>query len=157
MDGNLQLFKGVEENFQPVRKSYRTGGIGEKKCACDEQHNAKNHFNGPGNALPGDNPAGKNRGARRIENIQNRSERDDDQHGFKTFEEVLCPDAGKALTDDRNHQNQTVGNPAVSREKRNNIKQDQNNLCAGIQPVNNGIAGKILAERNILQHVTPPL
>ena len=116
MDGNLQLFKGVEENFQPVCKSNRTGGIGEKKCAGDEQHNAKNHFDCPGNALPGDNPAGKHRGARRIENIQNCSERDDDQHGFKTFEEVLCPDAGKALTDDRNHQNQTVGNPTVSRE-----------------------------------------
>ena len=49
-------------------------------------------------------------------------------------------------------QDERGGAGVVGGEERGNVEHHGNEFCARVKPVHNGIAGEVLAERNVLQH-----
>ena len=159
MDGQLQLFQGREQPLQSVGEADGAGGIGQQEGAHDQHDDPQHHGDGGADALKGDvaqQPHVRHRRAAGEEQVHDGGEGHDDIHRLQATGQGPVVDLGGEDAHRQHRRHQRVGQYALGVEQRHDIQDHAQQLGAGVQPVDDGIAGEILAQRDILQHTAQP-
>ena len=88
--------------------------------------------------------------------VQYAGENHDEEHRLKAPHQLADPHVRNPHADRKTQRQQSIRHNALGAEKRHDVKEHQQNLRPGVQPVGNGISREILAQGNILQHAAPP-
>ena len=156
MDGNLDLLQRIEQQLQSVGQCDGAGGVGQEEGAGDEQHDAQDHFHGARDALPCDYPARDYRRALRVENVQRGGQHDDEQHRLQPLEYRRRFYLRQRHARSRRQHHRDVRHPAVRLEQRDDVQHDKYQLRARVQPVDYSVSWEVLAEGDVLQHMSTP-
>ena len=146
--------------LQGVGQADGAGGIGQKEGAHDQHDDPQHHGDGGADALVGDvaqEPHIRHRRAAGEEQVHDGGEGHDDIDRLQTAGQGLIVYLGDEDAGDQHHRHDGVGQDALGVEQGHDIQDHAQQLGAGIQPVDQGIAGEILAQGDVLQHtVLPP-
>ena len=157
MDGNMDLLQRIEQLLQPVGEHDRGGGIGQQKGAGDQHHNAPDHKNGVADSLPGDgkHPERDHRITRRVKDVQDCGDDQNNQNRFQAAQKGLWLDAGDCHAQTEQGEEHNIGNDSAGQEQRHDIENGQQQLGPRVHAVNRRIAGEKLPQRNILERHSP--
>ena len=151
--------QGGEQALQGVGEGQGGGGVGEQEGGADEHHNAHHHEKGVENPLIGDgkDPEGHQRGAGGVEHIENAGEYQQNNHGFQAAQQSFGADVGHRAPQHQQGQHHAVGDKPVGQKQGHQVADEPQQLHAGVQTVEKGVAGEKLPQGNVLQvHPFPP-
>ena len=135
------------------------GGVGEQEGAGDEEGDAQHHEEGGPQPLHRDFqklplPDGVAGG---VEDVEHGGEHDDEQNGLHAPEDVPGVDPGDGDAGAQHGKEDGVGHPALGGKEGHDIEDGEQELGPGVQPVDDGIAGEILSQGDVLEgHQTAP-
>ena len=159
MHRQMQLLQRPQQILQSVRQGDGTGGICQQKRSHNEHHDPQHHVDRRRQALIGDmaqQPPLAHRRAAGEENVHHRRKRHDDIHGLEAPCQGLHGHTGGHDAHRKHRRHNGVGQGALGIKERHDIQDHRHQLRPGIQPVDDGIAGEKLPQRDILQHPSPP-
>ena len=154
MHRHLDLLQGVQELLQPIGEGDGRGGIGEHKGASQKHGDSQHHKQGVENTLPGDgeDPEGHQGRPLGIEEVEQAGEQNDKEQRLHALQNHLELDFRERHHRGQRGKDQGVGHHALGAEERHDIDDDQDELGAGIQPVDNGISREKLPQGDVLKH-----
>ena len=155
----MDLLEGTQQLFQAVGEHDGGGGVGEHEGAGDEEGDAQHHEEGGPQPLHRDFqelplPDGVAGG---VEDVEHGGEDDDEEDGFHAPEDGLGPDLGDGDAGAQGQEEDGVGRSALGGEEGHDVEDGKEQLGPGGQPVDDGIAGEILPQGDVLEgHYTAP-
>ena len=161
MDRHMDLFQRAQQVLQPVGEQDGGGGVGQQEGAGNEHQDADHHEESVEHALQrdGEDPeADQHRVPRRVEQVEDGGEDDDEHHRLHAPENGLHRHLGDGDGHGQQQEHDAVSDKGLGQEQGHDIQHHRDQLGAGVQAVDDGIAGEVLPQRDILQsHLLHPL
>ena len=132
MNGELDLFQGIQQALQTVGQGDGRGGIGQQEGAGDQQHDAQDHLRRPLHSLPGQGETedvDDLMGAGGEEQVQNARKRHDHHDGLQTTGDGFEGDGRNFNAHRQESDDQAVGQPARSQKQRHDVDHDHKELA----------------------------
>ena len=148
VNGDMDLFQGVQQGFQSIRQADGAGGIGHQECPHHQQHDADDHEQRVFNTLhgdPEDAPLPEVVGVRGEEHIENACERDDEHQRLQAPHQRPQAHMGHLHAHGQRYRHDSVAHPALGAEQRNDVQRHQQDFRPGVQLMGAGISREILA------------
>ena len=145
--------------LQSVGQGDGAGGVGHEERTHDEHDDTQHHLHGGNDALPCDvahQPHVRHRRTVGKEHIHDGGEGHDEIDRLQAPCQCLPLHTGDEDAHRQHGDHDAVGQGAFCVEQRYDVQNDAQQLRPGIQLVDKGVAGEILAQRDILQHTSAP-
>ena len=155
----MELFQRVQQAFQAVSQGDGGGGVGQQEGAGNQHQDPAGHKDGPLQAVVGDGqlPETHQHPARiRIEQVQHAGENQNHDQRLHAPDNGFGRDPGDGDGRQQEGKHHPVGHPALGAEQGHDVNHHGNQLGSGVQPVNDGTSGEILAQGNVFKHGPSP-
>ena len=155
MDRHMDLFQRAHQTLQPIGQGDGRRGIGQQEGAGNQHQDPARHKDSPLQSVGGNGqlpqpdqyPAGIG-----VKEVQHTGKDQDHNQGLHALDNGFGRDPGDPDGCQQKRQHHTVGDPALGAEQGNNIEHHRNQLGPGVQTVDKGGAGEILAQSDIFKH-----
>ena len=143
-----------EQGFQAVCQRDGRRRVGQKERARHEHDDAQHQEARVDKALPRDleDPELHQHIALGIKYVDDSGKNDDKQQRLQALEQRARANARQRDCGDEKREHDCVGNDPLCKEQRHDVDDDHQQLCARVKPVDDGVAGKILAECDVFKH-----
>ena len=159
MDGYFQFLQRPQQALQAIGQPDGRCGIGQQECARDEQHDPQHHEEGRVKAASGDMqklPLEDHSALAGIEQVQNAGKDQNEDDRLHALEQGFQAHLGHRHAIGQKEHHQTVADKGFGQEQGDDEQHHHHQFGAGIQPVKEGIARKILPQGDLFQHTAPP-
>ena len=146
----------IQQRLQTIGQRDGRSGIGQQEGTGDQHQDPQGHENGPEQTLLGDlqtpNQVHKHRITAGKEQVQYRSKQQNHHQRLHAGEQRLQRNPGNGNAQHQKQEHHTVRDPGGCQEQRNDVHNQHYQLSAGIQLVDQRMAGKKLAQSNVFKH-----